>query len=59
MTYEEMKAKAEAAIRPLVTSRQRGWVMKNEELTTLLITAVLATALFLIVSRKVGLFLWP
>lgn len=39
MTPEEMKAEAVAAITPLVLSRQRGWMMRDEELRTLLITA--------------------
>ena len=39
MTYEEMKAEAEAAIKGLVSGRQRSWVVRDEELRTLLITA--------------------
>jgi hypothetical protein len=39
MTPAEMKTEAEAAIKPIVASRQRGWVMKDEELTTMLINA--------------------
>lgn len=39
MTPAEMKAEAEAAIAPLIASRQRAWVMRDEELKTLLINA--------------------
>lgn len=39
MTPEEMKAEAEAAIGPLIASRQRSWVMKDDELRVLLINA--------------------
>jgi len=39
MTYEEMKAEAETAASKLALTRQRGWVMRNPELITRLMTA--------------------